>query len=443
VSLRWRIALTVALLAAMATIAVGAASYRSTRDRLYDEIDRSLDVGGPPGDGDHGGYGSDDEGAPGGAGGPVSRGPSLYELRLLGAGGEVMGSSTPAEIPVTRRALAVVGQAGATNVQTVSADGEQYRVRTIGTPRGARQIVRSLAETNNVLSSLRVRSIFIVLVATALAALIGSLIAGRVTASLRRLTAAADAVRSTGRLDVDVPVEGSDEVSRLGASFRGMLGSLARSREEQHRLVQDAGHELKTPLTSIRTNLDVLRRHSDLPDRDRAQVIEDLHAEVEEMVDLVEEVVAVAAGLANDEPVSTFSLGDTVTEVVDRYQRRSGREFTVDADDSPVCAQPAAVQRAISNLVDNAVKFDPSGGRIAVVVRRGRVDVLDRGPGVSAHEVHLVFERFHRGAEARTLPGSGLGLSIVSDVAARNGGTTHAANRDGGGASIGFTLPVA
>lgn len=443
-SLRWRIAIAVALLAAVATMAVGVASYRSTRDRLYHEIDQSLEVDSagpqPPFHGDDGDIG----GGPGGNGDsdPVPGRPSLYDERVIGPRGIVRASSLDVHVPITRRALSVVGRPGESDVETVTVDGHEYRVRTTGLPAAARQIARSLDETNNVLSSLRARTIVIVLTATALAALAGSLIAGRVTASLRRLTSAADTVRSTGRLDVDVSVDGSDEVSRLGASFSAMLGSLARSREEQHRLVQDAGHELKTPLTSIRTNLDVLRRHAHLPETDRQQVIADLHAEVEEMVDLVEEVVAVAGGVANDEPASAFSLGDAVVEVVDRFQRRTERRFHVDADDSPVLAQPAAVQRAMSNLIDNAVKFDSSDTPITVTVRRGRVDVRDRGPGFGANEVHLVFERFHRGAEARTRPGSGLGLSIVRDVVERNGGTVHAADRDDGGAMVGFTLPV-
>lgn len=458
-SLRWRIAIAVAVVAAVATLAVGAASYRSTRDRLYQEIDRSLDVAAPgpdqvmDGDGAEPGAGEQAGREPGGGptgdpGGqdvqavPWRRGLRVYEERVLDADGAVVASTLTVELPVTPRAQAVVGRIGRVVTQTIDADGDQYRVRTTGTSSGARQVIRSLDETTNVLSSLRARTSVIVLSATAVAALIGFLIAGRVTASLRRLTAAADTVRSTGRLDVDVPSEGSDEVGRLGSSFRDMLGSLARSRAEQQRLVQDAGHELKTPLTSIRTNLDVLRRHGGLPEADRQQVIADLHSEVGEMVDLVEEVVAVAGGGANDEAVTTFSLGDAAADVVERYGRRTGRRIELEADESPVAAQAAAVQRALSNLLDNAVKFDRSGQPIVVTVRGGRVAVSDRGPGMAPDEVHLVFERFHRGAEARTLPGSGLGLSIVRDVVARNGGSAMASNRDGGGATVGFSLPL-
>jgi two-component system sensor histidine kinase MprB len=440
-SLRWRVALAVATVAALTTLAVGLASYRSTRARLYDEIDRSLQIE-VPRPSDIPAIHVEASGTQVEVNGPFAPVRPIVEQQYISSNGEVVRFGPGDPLPLTPRAEALVGRRGE-DVETVSIDGTPYRIRTVGFREGAVQVARSLSETDRVLSSLRNRTLVVILVATAAAALLGSLIAGRVTASLRRLTNAADAVRTTGRLDVGVPAEtGADEVGRLGASFTAMLGSLARSQAEQRRLVQDAGHELKTPLTSIRTNLDVLRRHPDLASGQRAQVVDDLHDEVEEMVDLVEEIVAVAAGVASDEPATVFSLGDAVAEVVDRYQRRTGRAIRLDADDSPVLAQPSGVHRAISNLLDNAVKFDRSGGLIEVRVRNGRVDVLDAGPGFTAGDESLVFERFHRGAEARTLPGSGLGLSIVRDVIDRSGGTVHAANRDGGGAIVGFVLPV-
>ena len=261
------------------------------------------------------------------------------------------------------------------------------------------------------------------------------------TAALRRLTTTADTVRTTGRLDVDVPATGNDEVSRLGAAFGSMLDSLDRSRAEQRRLVQDAGHELRTPLTSLRTNLDVLRRHPDLPVDDRQQIMADLHSEVAEMVDLVDEIVTVASGVAADEAATGFSLGDVVSAVVERFQRRTGRRFTLSADESPVHAQQAAIERAVSNLLDNAAKFDDSGQPIEVRVDAGTVAVRDHGPGIPAADLAVVFDRFHRAATAQALPGSGLGLSIVRDVVERNDGTVWAENGEDGGAVVGFRLP--
>ncbi len=360
---------------------------------------------------------------------------------MLGPDGSVRLSTTTAWRP-DPIALSVVGRPRSSVVSNVDIGPTRYRVRTTGFTNGAVQVARPLTEVDRVLSSFRTRILVLVLLVTAAATLLGSLIAARVTAALRRLTSAADTVRTTGRLDVAVPTEGDDEVSRLGWAFGSMLESLDRSRAEQRRLVQDAGHELRTPLTSLRTNLDVLRRHPNLGDADRAQIVDDLHSEVEEMVTLVEEIVTVAGGVATDEPATEFSLGDAVRRVVDRFTRRTGRQFAVVADESPVYAQESAVERAVSNLLDNAAKFDPSGAAVDVEVNAGAVSVSDHGPGIPADELDHIFERFHRTAATQSLPGSGLGLSIVRDVVVRNGGSVHAANRPGGGAVIGFRLPL-
>jgi two-component system, OmpR family, sensor histidine kinase MprB len=435
VSLRWRIALALGAIAAVTTLVVGVISYRTTRDRLYDEIDQSLTdsvalVGRPfdrPGEFER----------------LPERGPlSFYAVQFLGQHGEVVRSNFENGFEPNPAQVALVGENRRSNVQNMTIEDAEYRVQTVGFPGGAVQIARPLVETNNVLDSLRARLLILVVGVTAAGAGAGFLIAGGVTASLRRLTAAAEAVETTGQLDVDVPADGTDEVGRLSAAFRRMLNALARSRDDQQRLVQDAGHELRTPLTSLRTNLDVLRRYPDLPAEQRRQVVDDLHAETEELVLLVEEVVAVASGGLDDDPFEPFSLGDVTRELAARYERRSGREVRVEADESPVDGQLGAVQRAISNLLDNARKFDPSGGPIEVRVFDGTVQVLDRGPGIADGEQALVFERFHRSAEARTLPGSGLGLSIVRDVVTRHHGTVRVASRDGGGAIVAFTLPL-
>jgi two-component system sensor histidine kinase MprB len=432
-SLRWKIAIAVGAMAALAALSIGLLSYRSARDRMYAEIDASLTDAvalvrgdarfpnwelrsGPP--------------------------PSFYETQVLGPDGSIRLSTTPAWRP-NAIALSVVGRPRTSVVGNVDIGATRYRVRTTGFANGAIQVARPLTEVERVLHSFRTRILVLVLLVTAAATLLGSLIAARVTAALRRLTAAVDTVRTTGRFDVPVPTEGDDEVSRLGSAFGSMLESLDRSRAEQRRLVQDAGHELRTPLTSLRTNLDVLRRHPDLDDADRAQIVDDLHSEVEEMVTLVDEIVTVAGGVATDEPATEFSLGDTVRRVAERFTRRTGRRFAVVADESPVHAQESAIERAVSNLLDNAAKFDASDAAVDVEVSLGAVSVGDHGPGIPADELDHIFERFHRTAETQSLPGSGLGLSIVREVVERNGGSVGAANRAGGGAVIGFRLPLA
>ncbi len=424
-SLRWRIAFALAAVAAVTAVAFGSLSYRSTRDRLLDEIDRSLvsaDI-----------RSINRERLP-------DRGPlSGLDAQLIGPQGTIRDTTFPQPLPVTDADLELIGRRG-DRFSTVTIDDGSYRVRTIGFPRGAVQLGRSLEETSRVLASLRTRTALIAALVTALAVVLGLWIAGRVTASLRRLTSAAELVESTGRLDIEVGAAGEDEVGRLGSAFDRMLAALARSKDEQRRLVEDAGHELRTPLTSLRTNLDALRRYPDMPEADREAILADLHTETTELTTLVEEVVAVAAGGAADEPSSSFDLADVVGDLVDRFERRANRPFILTAAPSPVTAQRSGVQRAVSCLLDNATKFDTSDVPIEVTVAAGEVTVADRGIGIADGDLPKVFDRFHRSDEARTMPGSGLGLSIVSEVARRHGGDAFASNRPGGGAVVGFRL---
>jgi len=430
-SLRWKIALTLSALAMAATAAIGVASYRLTSDRLMNEVDRSLE-----GVQERLPRGRFDDVLP-------ERGPfDGFDAQVIDGSGAVRSSTFDAPVAPTAAASRAVGVAGADLFETVEVDGTNYRVRTIGQPRGALQVARSLDETDRVLRSLRVRTLIVSLTVAAVATAVGLWIAGRVTASLRRLTVAAEHVESTGRLDAPVGEQGTDEVGRLAAAFDRMLAALARSRADQQRLVQDAGHELRTPLTSLRTNLDTLRRYPELPIADRDAIVADLHAETEELTELVNEIVAVASGEVDDEAREPIDLVDLVTESAARYERRTGRRIVVVGDTLPVVAQRAAVQRAVSCLLDNASKFDASDAPIEVTVGNGGVAVADRGIGIPPAELPLVFERFHRADEARTLPGSGLGLSIVREVARRHGGDAFARNRDGGGAVVGFTLPA-
>jgi two-component system sensor histidine kinase MprB len=429
-SLRWKIAIALAALAMASTIVIGAVGYRSTRDRLLAEVDRSLVavealVA-------QGRLGRD----------PLpERGPlSGLDARVLDGDGSVRESTFPTDLPVSDEDVALAGRPRTSRFSTVSTDDGDYRIRTIGLPRGAVQVGRPLAETERVLDGLRSRILRWSLAVGAVAIALGWWIAGRVTASLRRLTLAAEQVATTGDLDVHVDTSGNDEVGRLGAAFDRMLGALARSRADQRRLVQDAGHELRTPLTSMRTNVDVLQRYPDMDEAQRAAIVADLDAETQELTDLVNEIVAVASGDASDEPDRPIDLHDLVRDVVERYQRRTGRDIELDTHPTTVNGRPTAVQRAVSCLLDNARKFDPSDSPITVSVRDRTVTVADRGPGIHAADADHVFERFYRAADARALPGSGLGLSIVDEVARRHGGQAFAHPRDGGGTVVGFTL---
>ena len=245
-----------------------------------------------------------------------------------------------------------------------------------------------------------------------------------------------------------MPGKGRDEVGRLGAAFRQMLGALALSRAEQQRLVQDAGHELRTPLTSLKTNLSVMRRHPDMSPAMQEQILDDLDGEIAELTELVNELVAVASGEFVDQPNERLDLVEMATDVAQRVGRRRSREIVVRGVPSLMIDAPrAGLDRAIANIVDNACKFDRTGAPIEVDITAGpggaTLTVLDHGPGIPETDMGKVFDRFHRADTARTMPGSGLGLSIVREVVDGIGGAVQAVNRDGGGAAIGFTVPDA
>ena len=444
IGLRGRVALAVAVVGAIATTTVGVLAYQATASRLSQETDESLQQAAGvllerPGR------------RPGGImGGPRVLVPERlagfdeYAVQLVATDGEVVNASSGVALPVSDADLAVAGrQAGAVVGTGSDGNGERWRVLTVGVPGGAVQIARSLAGTDAVLGDLGRRIGVLVVLVTLGGAALGWLLAYGVTQRIRRLTTAADQVGTSGDLGVPVPTEGNDEAGRLGRAFDRMLASLDESRRRQQQLVEDAGHELRTPLTSLRTNLDVLRRHPDLDAGVRSQVLDDLDRDTTELATLVEEVVAVAAHRYDDGPMVPVALGPLAMRVGGRAARRTGREILVTTDDSTVVAHPAALERAVANLVDNAAKFSPAGTPIDVTVHGGAVTVADRGPGIPERELEAVFERFHRTPEARGRPGSGLGLAIVAAVAAESGGSATARNRAGGGCEVVLALPPA
>jgi two-component system sensor histidine kinase MprB len=235
---------------------------------------------------------------------------------------------------------------------------------------------------------------------------------------------------------------------KLTRGAMAYLPEKALSRAEQQRLVQDAGHELRTPLTSLKTNLSVMRRHPDMSPAMQQQILDDLDGEVAELTELVNELVAVASGELVDQPNERLDLVEMATDVAQRVGRRRSREVVVrGAPTLMIDAPRAGLDRAIANIIDNACKFDQTGQPIQVDVAAhdglATLTVSDHGPGIPEGDIGKVFDRFHRADAARTMPGSGLGLSIVREVVEGIGGSVQAANRDGGGTVIGFTVPDA
>ena len=266
-----------------------------------------------------------------------------------------------------------------------------------------------------------------------------------------KLTEAVEHVARTEDLGIRIPVEddAEDEVARLSRSFNSMTSSLASSRDLQQQLIADAGHELRTPLTSLRTNIELLTRSEEtgrpLPPADRKALLASVKAQMTELAALIGDLQELSRSAGQrGERVQVISLEDTV-EAALRRARLRGPELTITADLHPwyVRAEPSALERAIVNILDNAVKFSPEGGTIEVELGSGILTVRDHGPGIPAEELPHVFDRFWRSPSARALPGSGLGLSIVARTVEQAGGEVTLARAEGGGTVATVRLPGA
>ena len=283
------------------------------------------------------------------------------------------------------------------------------------------------------------------------AAAAGAFVARGGLSPVQRLTEATEWIGRTGDLR-PIPVTGDDELARLTQSFNAMLGALAQSREQQQRLVADAGHELRTPLTSLRTNLELLLAAQRpgaprLSELDTEELYADVRGQLDELTTLIGDLVELARQDAPQVVHESVELVDVVERALDRARRRAaGVRFDVSLTPWTLLGDASALERAVMNLLDNAVKFSPAGGVVRVTLRplgdgTSVLEVADQGPGIAEADLPHVFERFYRSEEARTLPGSGLGLAIVLQAAQRHGGMAYASQAADGGALMTIRLP--
>ena len=354
--------------------------------------------------------------------------------------------------PLGAEELAVARGEVASSVRTATDGRVQYRVVAVDAGEGRALVIgQRLDATRAVLTRLGVALPAIGGVGVALAALAGAAVARTGLRPVQELTEAAERVAATGELR-PIPVDGSDELARLTASFNDMLGALAASQEQQRRLVADAGHELRTPLTSMRTNLELLAAAArpgapPLPESDRAEILDDLHAQISELSTLVGDLVELAREDAPQVVHEPVELTDVISRALERARRRSGDvEFTATLLPWTLIGDATALERAVLNLLDNAAKWSPPGGTVRVQMRpidqwSVLLEVADAGPGIAEQDLPRVFDRFYRAPGARTMPGSGLGLSIVRQVAIRHGGAAWAGRAPEGGALLALRLP--
>jgi two-component system sensor histidine kinase MprB len=328
-----------------------------------------------------------------------------------------------------------------------STDGTDYRIEAVPmTQLGnyAHVVCRPLQPTNDILSSLWLVLIIFGVAGVVLAAIVGAAVARSSLAPVRSLALAVEHVSETEELK-PIEIQASGDIALLADAFNRMLQSLASSRERQQRLIADAGHELRTPLTSLRTNIELLAADAGtgmLSKQDRIAILSDVTAQLAEFSSLVGDLVQ----LARDDRVAPapepIDFRDVVNAALDRVRLRApGMNFDVELNPFYVMGESDTLERAVTNLLDNAVKWSPPGGTIRVQLEGDRLRVADQGPGIAETDLPHIFDRFYRSDPSRKTPGTGLGLSIVAQAIKMHGGWVKAGPSAQGGAEFTVQLP--
>ncbi len=348
------------------------------------------------------------------------------------------------QLPVTPAALAAAQSQQPLTLSTMTVQGVHLRVATVTLAPGfSLQMARRLTDADIVLSKLRIWFLLVAVGGVALAALLGAFVAREALRPVRKLTETAERVAETHDLSERIDARGNDELSRLAMSFNTMLAALEQAVAAQRQLVADASHELRTPLTSLRTNFEVLLRPGPLPDESRRKLERDVHQQFAEMAALVGDIVELARDGQEPSEEDDVRLDVLVADAVERAERNARDvHFRLVAQPTLVRGVPARLDRAVTNLLDNAAKWSPAGEVVEVEVASGTVGVRDHGPGVSDDDLPFIFDRFYRSEEARSMSGSGLGLAIVRQVAEAHRGQVTVERPPGGGSRFVLTVPA-
>lgn len=442
-TLRHRLALAAGLAVAIAIALAALASYLAVREKLYSEIDASLRSRAAPAV-DRARFqllGSDQ-----GIGRPPRPGELDAFTQFVSSAGETL---RPADhglaLAVDRRTRDVAAGRQATFYSEQRVAGVRFRVRTARVGDGAAaQIALPLTQTDSVLGGLRNILVIVTGGGVLLGAALGWLISRRALRPVIAFTERTEAIAGAPDTSLRLGGEGTDELGRLARSFNTTLDALERSADAQRQLVADASHELRTPVASIRTNIEVLQRGDALAAADRAELLQDLVDQADELTNLVGDVVDISRrGESLAEP-QDVRLDEVVESVLRRIRRLAPKATFAEAlEPWVVRGDPERLGRLVANLLDNAVKWSPPGTAIHVRLHEGELSVRDHGPGIGEPDLPFVFDRFYRSSSARSLPGSGLGLAIVRQVADAHGATATAQNDPGGGARLSVRFPAA
>jgi two-component system, OmpR family, sensor histidine kinase MprB len=447
-SLRQRVGVASAAVVALVVALALLTSYLAVRDELIGQIDKELrSQAALIVDRFHG-----DEPLPGMS---ASAGGSAPYFQSVFPNGTV--TLGPLRLPQVRQAQAVASGTASAYLTSVYAGHAPLRMYTFevngiyydGQTAVAIQLARPLTEVDNALRRLKLLLALVFFAGVALAALLGRMAARRVLSPLAEVTATAQLIGETDDLSQRLSVRADDEVGQLAENFNAMLERLAASRGElddsmraQRQLVADASHELRTPITSLRTNIEVLLAGGELGEEDRRRLLSDVVEQTEELSTLVSDLIEVARGDLPSESLADTRLDGVAEESLARARRNSPEvEFVGKLQPVVVRGNGERLARAINNLLDNAV-LHSGGGTIELSVDATGVIVRDHGPGISEEDLPHVFDRFYRGASSRATQGSGLGLAIVRQVAELHGGSVSAANAPDGGAVVTLKLPT-
>jgi two-component system sensor histidine kinase MprB len=372
---------------------------------------------------------------------------------VVGAAGNIIFRSTPGvTLPVTARTRALAAGRGVRFFSEARVHGIDLRILSEHVS-GDRvlDVAQSLSEVDSLLANLRLILALIDVGGIALAALLGLLVAGAAVRPLSRFTQATEHVTRTRDLSARIAPVGEDEIGRLADSFNEMLDALEESTDAlatsvhaQKQLVADASHELRTPITSVRTNIEILQqRAADIDPAEQQLLLGDVVEQIEELTLLMNDLIDLARGEEHAVSDEDLRLDILITEVADRARRRgAGAPIEIDAEPTLIRGVPKRLERVVSNLLDNALKYGP-GEPVEIALHGQELTVRDHGPGIKADDLPHIFDRFYRGADARGRPGSGLGLAIVRQVVLQLDGTIDAEAAPGGGTVMRMHLPGA
>jgi two-component system sensor histidine kinase MprB len=447
-SLRRRIALAAAVSVAAVAVAISVVGYVSTRSHLIGELKGELWARARPELGAH------DHGDPNGARAQPT-GPDRDQFALppgpgFGAaqgyfqivepdGTAQISRGETVRLPIDARVLAIARSAHGSFFATTTLNGVHLEVLAVGDPvdHHAIQVALPLTGVDSVLDGLLLPYGLLIGGGIVLALLLGILISRSALSPIEGFLRRSEAVASELDRPRRIEETGADEIRRLAATFNQTIEALERSVEAQRHLVADASHELRTPMSALRSNIQIFLESERLPAAERESLQQSILAELDELSQIVADVVELARGSAATTHVERVELDALAAEAVERAQRRTpSLQFELDLEPTVVEGVPDRIARAVTNVIDNARKWSPADATVAVQLHDGTLTVRDHGPGFSPDDLPYVFDRFYRAKEARRLPGSGLGLAIVKQTAEAHGGRAEASNAQGGGAIL-------